>query len=410
MRWLFAIAFCLSGHAGDLAQLRQLHEKNRIFQLREALQQPGWDDSETLFYRTAVQARFGQEPEAIEGLRKFLASHPKSDLARQAYEELGSALVRTRRYGEAARAWSEALRLTPLKDEDRPGTENTRALYQALSDVPPQTIRFDHERTIEASRSTLGIWDVPVEVNDRRGDWVFDTGANESTLSESEALRLGLAIRDASVYVKGSTDKKNSLRLAVAPELRFAGARLNHVVFLVLSDEALYIGPIKYQIRGILGLPVLRALGAVGISEKGTVRMENKDEGRHGDPNLFFDEMTPIVEARHAGHRLEMLLDTGANKSAAHPSLRAAMDRDELSGIKVKQNTSGGAGGIVHRTINMIPSLRLEILDRTAELMNLTLLLKQPPGAVNYRDGVIGMDALSGGFMLDFRCMQLRLD
>ena len=410
MRWLFALACCVWLPAGDVAQLRQLHDHNRIFQLREVLQQTGWDDSEALFYRTLIQARLGHEPEAIEGLRKFLASYPKSDLARPAYEELASALVRTRRYGEAARAWAEALRLTPLKDQDRPGTENTRALYEALSDVPPQIVQFNDDPPIEATHSTLGVWDVPVEVNGRRGEWIFDTGANESTVSESEALRLGLNIRDASVYVKGSTDKKNSLRLAVAPELRFAGARLNPVVFLVLSDEALYIPPIKYQIRGILGLPVLRALGTVGISEKGTVRIENKDEGAHGDPNLFFDEMSPIVETRRAGHRLEMLLDTGANKSAAYPSLRAALEREELSGIKIKQDTSGGAGGIVHRTINMIPSLRLEILDRTVDLMNLTLLLKQPPGAVSYRDGVIGMDALRGGFTLDFRCMQLRLD
>src|SRR5712692_7400409 len=89
-------------------------------------------------------------------------------------------------------------------------------------------------------------------------------------------VRLGLSIRDASVYVKGSTDKKNSLRLAVAPELRFGGARLSNVVFLVLADEALYISPLKYQIRGILGLPVLRALGTVRISAEGVVRIETK--------------------------------------------------------------------------------------------------------------------------------------
>jgi tetratricopeptide (TPR) repeat protein len=410
MRCLFALACCLSLSAGDITELRRLHEKNLIFQLRDALQQPGWNDSETLFYRALIEGQFGHETTAIEDLRKFLAIHPKSDLERHAYQELASALTRIGHYGEAASAWAEALRLTPLGDQDRADTENTRALYESLGNVPPLTIQFDPEVQIEARHSAVGGWDVPVEVNGRQGEWIFDTGANQSTLSESEAARMGLSIRDASVYVKGSTDKKNLLRLAVAPVLRFGSARLSNVVFLVLSDEALYISPLKYQIRGILGLPVLRALGTVGISAEGTVRIDAKAAAEPGEPNMFFDGLSPIVETRHAGRRLEMLLDTGANKSTAYPSLRAALTRDELSGLKIKQDTSGGAGGIAQRTINLIPALGIEILDRTADLRNLALLLKQPTGDGSYRDGVLGMDALMRGFTLDFRSMQFRLD
>jgi Aspartyl protease len=410
MRCLFALACWLSLSAGDVTELRGLYEKNRMFQLREALQQPGWNDSETLFYRALVDARFGHEITAIEDFHKFLKARPNHDLARKAYEELASALVRIGHYGEAANAWAEALRLTPLGDRDRADSENTRALYEALGDVPPQTIQYDQEVQIEAKHSALGSWDVPVEVKGRQGEWIFDTGANQSTLSESEAARMGLSIRDASVYVMGSTDKKNSLRLAIAPELRFGSALVRNVVFLVLSDESLYISPLKYQIRGILGLPVLRAFGNVGISAEGTVRFETKAAAEPGEPNVFFDGLSPIVETRHAGRRLEMLFDTGANKSTAYPSLRAALTRDELSRLKIKQDTSGGAGGIAQRTINVIPVLALEILDRAAKLTNLALLLKQPTGDASYRDGVLGMDALMGGFTLDFRSMRFRLD
>jgi hypothetical protein len=125
---------------------------------------------------------------------------------------------------------------------------------------------------------------------------------------------------------------------------------------------------------------------------------------------MFFDGLSPIVATLHAGQRLEMLLDTGANKSTAYPSLRAALTRDELSGLKIKQDTTGGAGGIAQRAINVIPALALEILDRTVELTNLALLLKQPTGDASYRDGVLGMDALMGSFTLDFRSMRFRLD
>ena len=55
MRCLLALVCCLSLSAGDVAALRRLYEKNLIFQLRDALQQPGWNDSETFFYRATVE-------------------------------------------------------------------------------------------------------------------------------------------------------------------------------------------------------------------------------------------------------------------------------------------------------------------------------------------------------------------
>ena len=204
----------------------------------------------------------------------MLAGYADPETERQAYEELASALVRIGHYGEAARAWADALRLTPLQDEDRADSENTRALYESLSDVAPQTIQFGKGAPIEAMHTPLGSWDVPVEVNGHQGDWVFDTGANLSAISESEASRMELVTRETSAYLRGSTEKKNPLRLAVARDLRFGNARLSNVVFLVLSDKALYVGPLKYQIRGILGFPALRALGQVGISGAGLVRIE----------------------------------------------------------------------------------------------------------------------------------------
>lgn len=75
-----------------------------------------------------------------------------------------------------------------------------------------------------------------------------------------------LATRETNSYVRGSTEKKNPLRRAVTRDLRFGSTRLSNVVFVVLSDKALYVGPLKYRIRGIFGFPVLRALGQVGIS------------------------------------------------------------------------------------------------------------------------------------------------
>jgi hypothetical protein len=94
MRCLLGLVYCLSLAGGDVTQLRELLKTNRMFLLREALQQPGWTDSETLFYRAITESRFGHETTAIEDLRKSLAAHLQPDMERLAYQELASALVR----------------------------------------------------------------------------------------------------------------------------------------------------------------------------------------------------------------------------------------------------------------------------------------------------------------------------
>jgi tetratricopeptide (TPR) repeat protein len=411
IRSLLGLICCLSLTVVNVTQLRQLQEQSRYFQLREALQQTGRRDSETLFYRALVESRFGQDSAAVLDLLKFLAARSDPVLQRKAYEELASALARLGRYGESARALSEALRLTPLDDFEHADNENARALYESLAGVAPQTIEFGKEIPAQANLNALGSWDVPLEVNGHKGKWIFDTGANLSTVSESEAAEMGLAVRETSTYAKGSTGKKNPLRLAVAGDLRFGNAHLRNVVFYVLSDQALYIGPLKYQIRGILGLPVLRALGCVAISAKGVVRIETKAvTADRGEPNLFLDGWELIVEARHGDRQLQMFLDTGANATSMNPSFRDALTPDETASLKSKQDRIAGAGGIVSRKTEVLPTLRLAILGHIEELTNVSLVGQQPPGDKSYRDGTLGMDALASGFTLDFRAMQLRLD
>jgi hypothetical protein len=393
--------------AGDVARLHELADTRQFFLLREALQQPGLNTADTLFYRGMVESRFGQEPKGIADLTRFLASQPSPDRRRMAYEELAAALVREGRYGEAGRNVTEALRLT-LADE-RTDNANKQKLYAALADIPPQSVAFEENVPVRATFNDLGSWNVPVDVNGREGQWIFDTGANWSTLSAGEAERLGLEIRESDASVGGSTGKRNALRLAVANDLRIGRAHLKHVIFLVLSDDSLFISPLKYQIHGILGLPVIRALRRVGIAANGDLRIEPGRAAR-GTPNLFFDGLSPILEVRHDDRRMQMFLDTGANASLLYRSFRSALTTDEIAGLTAREEQTGGAGEILVRRTEAVRTLRLFVSGRPTNLSDVSLLTTAPEGDARYRDGVLGTDALRSGFMLDFRAMQLRLD
>jgi hypothetical protein len=83
---------CVTLIGADLGRIRELEGAQRIFDLRRALNAS--EDAETLFYRAVVSARFGQDAVAIPQLRRFLETHPDSDMERKAHEELASVLVK----------------------------------------------------------------------------------------------------------------------------------------------------------------------------------------------------------------------------------------------------------------------------------------------------------------------------
>ncbi len=101
-----------------------------------------------------VASRFGHEAEGMEMLRKFLDTRPASEVAREAWEEIASALQRLGRYKEAAEALEEELKLMPAADPDREETENTRLLMESLQEIP--IAEFGGDVPARAVRNKLG--------------------------------------------------------------------------------------------------------------------------------------------------------------------------------------------------------------------------------------------------------------
>ena len=149
------------------------------------------------------------------------------------------------------------------------------------------------------------------------------------------------------------------------------------MIFLVLSDDSLFVGPLNFQIRGILGLPVIRALGRVGIAANGDLRIEPGRTAR-GTPNLFFDGLSPIVEVRHNDRRMQMFLYTGANASSLYLSFRSALTKDEIAGLITKDENTGGVGEIIVRRTEVVRTPRLSLAGRPIDLSNVSLLTTAP--------------------------------
>jgi hypothetical protein len=377
-----------------------------MFELRDFVDAAGGNAGETLVYRAIVNSRFGREREAVGQFRAFLATHPPPELERKARNELSNALTRLGDIDGAASELAAALRLTPESEPSRADAENARSLMEALRGVAAQTVEFGPHAPIQAKRNQFGLWVIPVESGNQHGEWILDTGASLSTVSESEARRMGIIIREARGYARGYTGAKNTTRLGVAGELRVGYARLHNVAFLVLADEALSIPPAKDPIPGILGLPELRALGCVDFSAKGEITFDCGAKPPRGRPNFFFDGLAPIVQVVHSGRSLQMMLDSGSATTVFYPSVRDALAQWERYQLTSPAAAGfAGGGGSVQVQASTVPSIQLEIDGRTLYLQG-AKLLSQALGGAGVRDGILGLDACAGGFRLDFRAMQ----
>jgi hypothetical protein len=377
-----------------------LEDKGRYFELAKRLHKNGVADP---YYGAVLASRFGNERSAIAQLSIQPATPRKH---RRIHKELGAAHLRLGQYRQAASALEQALRILSPRIPEYAGLENMRLLAESLRDLEPQTIRFQGGAPLQAVRNPGGTWDVPVEVNGNPASWVFDTGANISVIVESEAARLGIPVWETKASVKGSTGERNSMKLAVAKTLRFGSAHLGNVVMLVLPDAALHFPQFNFQVKGFLGLPVIRALECVGISAQGSVQIGESACLPAGRPNLFFEDLALIVDASHRGQGLQMLLDSGANTTDLYPSSRST-----LKGVRRETNMeeTGGAGKTFRRKVQNVPAIELALGGKTIPLRDITLL-DNPPGKSACRDGLLGMDAFNSGFKLDFKTMQFRLD
>lgn len=428
LRWsaaaaLLALAACAAPAARpappaalavDEARLAELYRTQDCFGLRDALAAYGGQRGAELdFYRAAAAVAFGQPDEAVPELRRFLASPgAAADGTRRqrAYELLGDAYVRTYRYGEAAEVYAALASGAARDSAGRASAANVRGLWAALAGTPAQTVELPGPVPIATTRDRARLVNVPVQANGQTIDFVWDTGANLSTVTESAAREMGFRVLDASVDVGSSTGKETPARVAVAAELRIGGATVRNAVFLVFPDSALAFPQINYQIRGIIGFPVIAGFGATTVSLGGELVLGDTAGSDAGEQNLCMRGLMPIVAAEHGGQRLHFGLDTGAQSTALYPPFHAARRAlvEASGGHELAQ--TGGAGGMREVRAHVLAPLVLTIGGREATVPRVYVFLDKTSEDSELLYGNLGQDVIRQfpSMTLDFRRMRIR--
>lgn len=394
-------------------RLAELYRRQDCFGLRDAL--AGMQGGAVVdFYRAAAAVAFNRPDEAIPELRRFVASREAAaDPARRqsAYELLGDAYVRTFRYAEAAEVYAALVGEASADSSGRENAANVRGLWGALAGTPAQTVEAPGPVRLTTTRDHANLVNVRVESDGQSIDFVYDTGANLSTVTASTAREMGFRVLADSVRVGSSTGGNSYARVAVAPELRIGGARVRNAAFLVFPDSALSFPQINYQIRGIIGFPVIAGFGATTLTREGELVLgDTADADAAGEQNLCLRGLMPLVAAEHAGERLHFGFDTGAQSTALYPPFHAARREAVEAGGEPSTVQVGGAGGMRQVRAYTLSPLVLRIGGREATVPQVRVYVEPTSSDSDRFYGNIGQDVIRQfeAMTLDFRRMQLR--
>jgi len=385
--WVLATVLASAAVAADL---KVLYKSGDWFALRDAMR----GQSTPSLYGVAVAAAFSDVERAEQIAREVVRLRPESDEAARVGEVMIYALQRRGDY-RAALSWF--------------GTEaDAPDLFRILAREPRQRIVRRRESAVKYALDGGNIY-IPATINGRAVNYLFDTGANMPAVSESEALRLGLAVQDTNTEGGDASGHKAVMRVAVARSVTVGGFELANVAFVVLRDDQKPFAKLEKSRRGIIGLPIVLALETVRWRKDGYFEIGVPSSG--GESNLCLDNLQPVLRGEFAQRPIRLALDTGAS----HTDLLPAFAEDfpaAMRGARVEKRKITGVNGTTEVSSHVLERIALRLGGRDLELRNVHVIGQNTYGAPGRTHVWAGLDIFTAAtaVTLDFRAMRISVE
>ena len=389
-----ALAFWAALGAQQADDLDRLFHARQWFELRSAV-----TDRSPSLMRAAVATAFNDPETAERLLRDVIRSAPASNAADEAYGMLSQIYLRAgqyRRWLTSYRQWVAAI----------PDSARARAEKEDETKFAGRPDQINGRPRRAVLRHDSGDFTIPVSVNGKADDFLFDTGAWKSAMTARKAARLGLKIDATRRVFTGSSGQSAGFRTAIATEVNIGGIRFRNVSFAVIGGT----GPIADADIGIVGMPILLALGVIRWSPDGAVEIGSPAPRVRADGNLVFDRNRLLLRMRVFGRDVLTTLDTGANTTDLNANFATTFPQ-AVQGAKKGTTDITGVGGTQTFDSLEIPEVIFGI--GPAEV------LLRPANITLQRIGLIGGECCVGnagqdllkqaGFTIDFSAMTLQL-
>ena len=233
------------------------------------------------------------------------------------------------------------------------------------------------------------------KINGNSTDFIFDTGSTYNVISPEMARQYGLERLEKTVKVKGMKAMEGQLMLA--KQLYIGGLRLQNLEFLVLnstpdreSDKAS-----AAQQSIILGQSTLRLFSKYTIDfAHRQIVFSRKSALNKANSNLVMTETGVMqVQVSKDGHRFPVTLDTGATTSTMGPDYYKTFTAEISRLGKWDIDGGSGYGGVVYNSVFVMPSITLQLADKSVRLPNISVIsLSSHANVIHSGYGRLGLD------------------
>jgi predicted aspartyl protease len=405
--------FLMSSGVERPKTLRQLYDARNYFALRDRLREFQADASpDTEFFRAVVDSAFNRLEASNRRLERLLGAGTVAPLRDDLLILKRRNDLRLYRYADAAAGAQALLAANTAPPDQLQDAANVARMFNAVADVPRQTSRRVADTRLTLVETKLGGHCAPVRIGTLERCYILDTGANLSVLMRSEALALGLEIRPAGVDVGTASDVSIKADMASADPLRIGAIEYRNVVFLVMPDAALSF-PDGHRIPGILGFPVIEAMGEVRFDGGSTLTVPMLTPARPAE-TMALHQLMPLTQVGYDGAPLLCRVDTGADTTSFYqPFFAKRSAAIERVGTPITAKV-GGVGGIRDIAAFRLPETRVTVALRTITLPNPEVYTASIAGnaSENFLDCNLGLDAMrrGGAYGFNFRSMSLLID
>ena len=387
------------------AALKALYDSHRWFTLRETVAKRV--NAPTPFYKAAVETAFHQDERARIGLKQYIASHPALDMLVEARELLLGMEYRSAHYQAALLQAQQILAIKP----DAKDVADFLPTLKVLALFVRQTVVSDGASTVRFELRDQNLV-LPVAIDGSTVNYILDNGFSLSGMTESEAKRLKLSVHRVSTEIDTMSGAPVNIRIAVVHDLVVGRVHLRNVAFYVLPDDQPPFNQRAPGHRGILGLPVVLALGHFAWQPaSGTFQIFSSTSGRPAPgANLAFDGSNIFTQLIFRGRTLDVNLDSGAQNTVLYPSFAKQFpDIQEHSTTEPHRIT--GVGGSASIKSFTLPSLSFQLGGVDLALKPATVLLEENNSTSAWFKGNLGMDLLNQARSVDvdFGSMTLSL-
>ncbi|MBQ7310941.1 MAG: aspartyl protease family protein [Alistipes sp.] len=272
------------------------------------------------------------------------------------------------------------------------GLSELLAYYEAVREYPAPILEKPAEDVKIALTEKSGLMWIPVVINGKTYDFILDTGASFTMISQDLAKDIGAKIISNPVFVGGGESTGGYGQRAFIENMNIGPISLKNIIAFV-SENPSDDDPLK--VDAVLGMDFIKRTGEIQIDlSTMTLTIPVQRTVPANGRNIIFEVNIPIVEASDAnGNRYTFILDTGA--SGDNLSDRwFSKNAETAAALPVETQRTWGHGGDVQNQIVKVPVYKLTIGNASANFKEIPATLPANGTVSSSRDGRLGMSLL----------------